>query len=428
MPVSKISAEPDKQYSTTTNVPSITWQDAGIVLPEENDILTGVIEDFQNAFNNELTFYNSKGDFLLSTPLGQLVTSLSAIISDRNRLLAFYLNQVDPSYAGGRMQDGIGRIYFIERFPASNTKVVGLCRGATGVQIPIGTKVRDRSGNTYAADSTYTIGDDGTVEVTFVCTQTGPVSCPAGTLTELYQLVPGWDSVINKKDGEVGKNVESPAQFEERRRNAVARNALNSNDSIMAALLTLDGVEDAYVTDNDEDSSIMIGNISLKPHSLYICVASLDSQLMRRNIATAIFNKKPPGCDMNGDVSVVIEDNSGLYSTPPTYTIRFSFAIQRQIYFNVVMARPQYMPSNAVDLIKNAIHNAFTGMDGSVKPRIGSQLLASEFYAPIHTLGTWANIITLRIGENAGDSDAVQMGINEIPALNKDNITVTFNG
>lgn len=422
-------------YIDKTSVPTLTWQDTGIALLEESAILQGVMNDFQNAFGNSLKFHNANNEFLLSTPQGQLATSIAALISDRNRLLAYYVNQVDPSYAIGRMQDGIGRIYFIERIPPENTKVVAVCSGATGVQIPQGTQVKDTSGNIYTADSTKTIGDDGTVEISFTCVNDGPVACPAGTLTQMYQLIQGWDSITNPKEGILGRYVENQAQFEQRRRQSVAKNSLNSVDSIMASLLSDVDIIDAYVTDNDESRTVTIGSVPLKPHSLYVCVAALDSEENRQKIATIIFNKKPPGCDMNGDTQVTIQDDQqikrngqdvSLYSTPPNYLISFSFAIDVAVTVKIVLARPQFMPSDGKNQIIEAIYSAFTGQDGSERPRIGSQILASQFYSPVLLLGTWARIRTLQIGRDSATGDTVKMGIHEMPVLNKSDIEVMF--
>lgn len=423
--------------NTDTNVPPLQWDETGITLPEESDILTGVIEDFQNAFGYQLKFYNNQGNFLLSTPQGQLATSIAAIISDRNRLLAYYVNQVDPSYATGRMQDGIGRIYFIERIKAEPTSVVGICRGLAGVQIPEGTKVQDQNGHLYEADRTYTIGDSGTVEVLFKCTEKGPIACAAHSL-QMYQLISGWDNVDNPIEGIVGRHAESQAQFEERRRQSIAKNSVNSVDSIMAALLNLteniNGKEasvcqDVYVVDNP-NGDYTTGNVKIKPHSIYVCVAASDTAEHRNAIAQTIWQKKPPGCDMTGEVAVTVADNSGLYSTPPIYNIYYTYAKEVPLKFYVKLAQPQFQPNDAAEQIKNAIMDAFNGTDGSSRPRIGSQVLASSFYGPVQKLGTWVRIVHLYIGRDLNsdpDAAVIQMDINEIPTLNKNNIRVSLN-
>ncbi|CAI3933171.1 baseplate J/gp47 family protein [Commensalibacter communis] len=421
-----------------TNVPTIVWNDDGIVLPEEDEIVNGFIQDILNIFPTALV-QDSNGKFLLSTPLGQLITSWSAIISDRNRLLAYYLNQVDPNYALGRMQDGIGRIYFIERRPETYTEVIGVCSGATGVVIPKGTSVIDGSRNKYLADKNYTIGDNGTIDATFVCQTAGAIECPANSLV-MNQTIVGWDSVNNPNIGIVGRNIESQAQFEQRRRQSVAGNSVNSVDSIMADLLKLTDAngspicQDAYVTENSLGEATTNGNVTLKPHSIFVCVAALDSFDNQQAIAKSIWRKKPPGCAMNGDVTVEISDDTKdddgqpLYSTPPTYQMTYQYAVDVSIYFNIVMTRSQDQPKNAEALIKDAVYNAFIGEDGSIRPRIGSEILSSDFLRSVLALGNWARVTSIQIARGGNFDNKVSMGINEMPNLTKDHIKVTFNG
>ena len=100
--------------SYTTNVPSITFDTTGLVLPEESDILSGVEADLNSAFGGNLSQS-------LSSPQGQLAQSLTAIIGSNNDTFAYIANQVDPSNASGSFQDAIGRIYFMTRIPATAT-------------------------------------------------------------------------------------------------------------------------------------------------------------------------------------------------------------------------------------------------------------------------------------------------------------------
>src|SRR5580693_2259582 len=98
----------------TTNVPPITFGPTGFQAPADSDILAGVQADIDAAFGGGL----NPG---LSTPQGQLASSQAAIISEANATFLYQANQVDPSYASGRMQDAIGRIYFLQRNPALPT-------------------------------------------------------------------------------------------------------------------------------------------------------------------------------------------------------------------------------------------------------------------------------------------------------------------
>lgn len=425
--------------SYTTNVTPLELTEDGVVLPEEGEILSGVIQDLQSAFGTNLKFYDENNKLLLSTPQGQLASSMAAIISDRNRLFAYYVNQINPNYALGRMQDAIGQIYFIDRRPATYTEVVGLCKGRANVTIQKGTPVIDTSNNIYTAKDDYTIGDDGLVNVTFICNKLGSIECAANSLS-LYQTIPGWDSVTNPNAGIIGRSVESQQQFEQRRRQSVAINSTNSIDSIMANLLTLTDnnddpiCQDVYVTENSTSSETVNGTVTLKPHSIYVCVAALSSPENNQSIAKTIWSKKPPGCDMTGNTTVTITDNQvdengkALYSSPPSYDIIYSYAQGTPIFFKIVMNSSPDQPNNAEALIKEAVVSSFNGDDGSSRPRIGSTILASVFYSTIYSLGSWARVVSIEVGKGSDYSNSVTVGINEVPTLSINNIEVDYNG
>lgn len=468
-----------------TNVTQLELSSSGISLPTESDVLKGVIQDFQNAFNGKLKFQkDSNNNFLLSTPQGQLVTSIAAIISDRNRLLAYYVNQVDPNYAVGRMQDGIGRIYFIERKRATKTTVVARCSGVAGTILPIGIKARDLQGNIYISvsqtEEERTFRDvevevvdkkglfvrdeqenpikktQSCANIIFECEEKGVITCPVGTLTDRYQVIQGWESIINVEgnDGIVGIADESQAQFEQRRRQSVARNSKNSVDSIMASLLTLDIIEDAYVienyTSNNTNEIDHYPNklpFELLPHSVYVCVylrtqinkstttTTTTTETPSEQIAKVIWKNKTPGCAMVGNETVLVTDDTTdsdgnyLYCDyrAPQYKISFDYAEKTDVYINVVMEDSKPIVGDPATLIKDKIYEVFTGQDGSKKPRIGSQIFASQFYYAVQSLGEWAKVIYLKIGlEGVGDQDKVQVAINQMPVLDKKNITVKF--
>ena len=172
--------------SGTTSVPRPTFSDKGFVVPPQQAILLGVLADLQAAFGGNL-------NPALETPQGQIASTETAIISDTNDTFLLLTQNVDPAYSSGRMQDGIGRIYFMERYPALPTAVQATCRGLQGVKIPAGVLAKAIDGSYYTATGAGTIGADGTVVIPFQCNTTGPIACPTGALNQVYQVIPGWD-------------------------------------------------------------------------------------------------------------------------------------------------------------------------------------------------------------------------------------------
>ena len=401
--------------SSTTSVPAATLGAAGFVAPAESDVLTGVMADISAAFGGGLN-----PD--LSTPQGQLASSLTAIIGDCNDAFAALANGVDPAFASGRMQDAIARIYFISRNPATATVVSCVCAGAAGTVIPSGTLVQDGAGYYYAATSAGTIPATGTLAMEFACPTTGPVSCPAGALS-LYQSVSGLTSVTNMVAGITGTDEEGRAAFEARRAATVEGNSIGSNAAILGGILAVAGVTDAYVTDNPTGAAVTTGGVSIAAHSVYASVVGGASSA----IALAILRKKPPGCGYTGGTTVTVADPNAAYAVAPSYEVSFDYATPTPVFVSVSLASSSSVPSDALTQIQAAAAAAFDGTDGGARARIASKLYASRFYAGIAALGAWAQIVEITIGTAAAPTGfTVQMDINQVPTLDPNDITLAL--
>ena len=395
----------------TTNVPAPTFGQSGFLAPAESAILAGALADLQAAFGGNL-------DTALTTPQGQLASSWTAVIGAAYSTFLYYTTQVDPAFSEGRMQDGIGRIYFIERNPALPTTVQATCVGAQGVTIPVGATAAALDGNLYICTQAGTFDATGILTLTFACTVTGPIACPAGTLTSIYQSIPGWDTISNPTDGVVGIDVESTSAFEARRSASVEKNAVGSLPSIRGAVLAVPNVLDAYVTENNTAAFQQVGDLVLQPYSLYVAVVGGDAAA----VAQAIWSKKMPGCGYNGNTTVTVLDQDSGYVPPyPAYPVTFQIANPVDILFSVVIARGPGIPGNAANLIQAAIVTAFAGLDGGPRARIATALLASRFYAPVAALGAWARILSITVGSSnapaatvTGAISGVTLGVNSV--------------
>jgi len=372
--------------SGTTSVPTISFTTNGFVVPAESAIVTGLQTDWNAAFDGNLDFS------IPSTPQSQLVVSQAAILGDMDNQLVQLFNSVDPAYAFGRMQDAIGRIYFLERNPAQSTILEIACTGLSGVIIPIGALVVDPSGNIYFCTGQITLAANGTGTATFAAQNTGPTPVP--DTVSIYQAIAGWDTV-SVSSGAVGNVVESRAAFEARREATVAANGAGFLPAIRGAVLKVSGVLDAYVTENDTASPVTVGGVTLAANSLYVCVAGGASAA----VAQAIWTKKNPGCAYTGNTTVVVQDTNSGYSPPyPSYNVTFEIPSGSAVCFNVTIVNSAQVPSTAQQQIANAIQSGFTGADGGLAAQIGSTIYASRYYADVALLGTWAQIVTIQVG------------------------------
>lgn len=377
-----------------TSVPSVSWNPAtGFIAPVASSVLAGVQADTNTAFGGSL-------NPALTTPQGQWNSSLTAVIVDKNAQFLAYTNQTNPSFATGRMQDAIGEIYFLTRNPAVATVVQATCSGGggTAVPIPVGALARDISGNIYTCTEAGTIpAAGGSIVLSFACITAGPILCPVGNLNQIYQTIPGWDSVTNASDGVVGSYVETRAAYETRRQASVAANSVGMIGSIIGQVAQVPGVIDYYGRENDSGSPVTVGGVTIAANSIYICVAGGASAL----IGQAIFNKKMPGCGYTGNTTVTAYDSNPLYASPIPYSVTYEVPSDLAFMFWVQVANGANVPSTAVTDIQTAINTAFLGEDGGPRARIGTTVYASRFYAGVASLPWFPSIISITIGTTA---------------------------
>lgn len=400
-----------------TSVPPIEFTPQGPIIPSDLDILAGVQIDINYAFGGGV-------NPALNTPQGQLASSTAAIISDKDAEIALLCNQVDPQFATGRFQDAIARIYFLERKPATSTVVSCILTGLAGTVVPAATLAQDTSGNTYTLLAAATIGAGGTVLGSFANIATGPMACPVGTLTQVFQAVPGWDAISNPTDGALGQNVESASEFEFRREQSVALNGRGTTQAINAAVFAVANVLDCLVLDNPSVSTVLKGstNFPLAPHSLYVAVVGG----IAADIAQAIWTKKDVGCSYNGNTNVTVIDSDGYEFPQPTYNVQFEIPAPLPILFAVQIINNPTLPSNIVTLIQNAIIAQFNGTNGSNRARIGSLILATAYFGVIASVASNVLLNSVLIGADTPTHNSVQVGIDQAPSISAGNISVTL--
>jgi len=405
----------------STSVPAVTFSKSGLLVPDEIDILNGRLADFSGALGGNMSTS-------LTSPQGQLATSDAAIIADKNDQLLAIVNQINPDYSDGRFQDGIGRIYFIDRIGATGTTVTATCTGLVKTKIPAGSTARDKKGYIYVSLADAIIPASGSVDVLFQNLTTGTIACPAGELDTIFKAVPGWSGITNAAAGVPGNDEETRANFEYRRRQSVAANARNTLNAIRAAVLSVEGVVDAWVTSNNTSEAKKMGasNYPVKANSIYVGVyggAAAD-------IAEAIWRKAPPGIPLNGETTYTITDRENYAAPYPEYEINWVTAKPVSVFVKVSLAKSDFLPSDIVTLTQAAISNAFNGSDGGSRARMGSSLSAGRFYADIYKIDVDNVVIELLTLSRDGTtfSTSVEFGIDEIPVLDVNNITVELVG
>jgi uncharacterized phage protein gp47/JayE len=308
------------------------------------------------------------------------------------------------------------------RNPASSTVVIATIGGLPGTYIPAGVLALDTSQNVYQLLGAVTIGLSGTIPAEFANVATGPIPCSAESLTQLYQTVPGWDTVTNAGAGIIGSDVESSQAFELRRQNSVALNSHGTTDAIFANVYAVAGVLDCYVIDNPSGNTVDYGstNYPLAPHSIYVAVVGGSASA----IAQAIWNAKDGGCNYNGNTTETVYDTR--YAAPqPAYPVTFNIPTGTPVYFAVTVTNAASLPSDYATLIKNAIVAQFNGENGNTPAGIASMILALSYTGAIFAAVPGVSLVSILVGlSGPATLNDVTMGIDQAPTLDVSNIMV----
>lgn len=412
-----------------TAVPPINITQEGVIIPNMDQVLRGRLADMAASI------INGSGD--VRSPQGQIALSETAILNDVYDKILILFNQINPDFSQGRFQDGIGQLYFMKRDQGRGTSVLATCYGRKGTIIKVGYRARDTRGNIYSSQEEKTIDETGFVELNFVNILNGAIPCSTGELNTILTPVSGWDRITNKAPGAIGTDIESASAFESRRRDSVAKNARNTDISILGALLETTNVLDAYVWSNRDTTVAEIGSTKFKvaPNSVYICVAGGSDA----DIAKTIFDKYNPSGGMVGDTNVIIRDAS--YNKPwPQYTMTWQRAKPLTIYFKVLLNNADANTPDIITAIKNRVIEVFNGTyepemcpditsATTTRERIAGRISSSRYYSPVIAVNpNLLDLITIQVSNDEGKTwvSSITPGVEQVPVIASDSILVEY--
>lgn len=363
------------------------------------------------------------------TPAGQLIDAQTYSIIEADNRLLFLANMFDPRKAQGIWQDALGKIYFLTRHPAVASTALITCTGRNGTFIPKGAQIRSIVDNTvWTCSKSVNIPQSGSVDVTFACDDTGPITAAPDTLTKIVTTIAGWDLATNKQAATPGQEEESQAAFEHRRYTSVALNSRSALESAYSRIAALDGVIAVCVRQNRSDNVRHIDKVALKPHSVFACVLGGKDE----DIAQALSDTVALGCEYTGTTEIKIKHPL----TRAEDTVRFTRPYERPLKILVTIRESDDInATTATDAIKNLIYQNFYGTAAaqqySTEPVLrvvmGTNLYSSRFISALAAAG-YQEVINLQMGLSPTEPsrDFIAIPINECPTLSLSDITIRW--
>lgn len=390
-------------------IPRIRFTDEGIVAPSREEITAALWQMMRDSFGANLTED-------ARTPQGQIVTSLTAAIVDDNDAKIELANNFDPFYAFGPFQDALARIYFIERKEAVPSVAMLEFMGIAGTPIPKGFILLDSSGREWI---TVEHGEVGGPLIAAVCSVTGPIQASPDTITVFKETIEGVDRVANPSAAAVGTDTESRANFELRRRDSVAANSKNMNNSVYGAVANLPGVIDAFVIDNPADTERLVGSTEypMIRNSLLVSVVGGDPY----EIAGMIMAKGGTGCAFVGNTTVIWRDEESKNAFKPEYEVKFLRTDHITVHFRLTVVDAEAISYANTEAAKRHIITGF--QSGERRGRIGGLVIGSAYLCGLDN----AAIRPVRLEVSTDGTtwlDHIQFGVDQFPVSSTENVTL----
>ncbi|ECC3553295.1 baseplate J/gp47 family protein [Salmonella enterica subsp. salamae] len=335
---------------------SATVTAEGISAPDYQTILDTLTSYFQQIYGSDAYLEPDSKD-------GQMVALVALAIHDANNTAISVYNCFSPATGYGAALASNVKINGIARKGATNSTVDLLLTGTAGTTITNGT-VKDTNNVIWRLPASVVIGVDGTVTATAICSKSGAVAAPAGTITTINTPTRGWTSVTNPAAATVGAPAETDAELRIRQGQSVAIPSITPFEGVDGAIANIAGVTRHKLYENDTGKTD--GN-GLPPHSISAIVDGGDVT----EIARIIRGNKGQGVRTWGKTSVTVPDK---YGNP--HIISFSRPTDVPVYGKITLTVFAGYTSQIGVQIQQAVADYINRL------MIGDQVLLSRIYSP----------------------------------------------
>lgn len=383
----------------------------GLIVNDTSQTRAQVEAEFKAVFGQDLITEPS-------TPQGVLITR---IVEDRDAIARNNVelaNQINPSVAGGIFLDALASLTGGSRRRATRSLIYDVVFGGVpSTLIPTGSIAESENGDQFETISPLIIGTNGTITGTLRATVYGEISVPVNSLNKVASSILGWETVTNPNAAVIGTQQESDVQLRRRRRQTLALQTTSVNEAIVSRLYDIEDVHSLYFLENFENTTQTISDITLKPHSIWVCVHGGSDT----DIAYALYSTKTAGAAYNGSESVLVTDSN----TGRQYEVNFDRPTTSEVRIRVTASKNSNLELQTLipDLVMNYVNGA---LDGDVSFRVGVSVSPFEISGAINQQEPFIKILNVELSTDGltWSNTTLDIKPNEIAVTQRGSISV----
>ena len=318
----------------TIKVP--TYDANGADLLRAADVTSNIEERFLASSE-----FGSGAQLAADKPLAQVVQPFAHELGQVYDLAQATIDARRRVSAEGVQLDNLGEAIGVPRQPATYSTVTLTLGGAPSTVIAAGKRGRIPGTDIYwALVDEVTIPGGGSIDGAAQCTVIGSYEASATSITEIADLVTGWDTVTNAAAATTGDEIETDSTYRRRQKESLSAGGTARPAAIRAALEKLDFVTAAAVIENLKLVTDARG-IEGKSYMPIVTPSGLSTE-QEELIILAIWLVTPAGIGpIAGTQQYVVTDDQG-YEQP----IAFQYGTDTEIYITLRLWTTDAYPSD----------------------------------------------------------------------------------
>ena len=376
-------------------------------LPQYVTRLGGV---WQTALGDDLSLATE-------TPQGQIIDGLAIVFTEIDEAIVALSNGHSLDRAQGVAQDDQADLLNVERRRATRSIVTATLGGIAGTNISINSRVATAANEVFATSAAVMIPAAGTIDVEMVSVNFGAIPASAGDLTQIIDVIAGWETATNTAAASLGMPEETQADFRLRYRRHVGRNASTPVQAIEGRLLEVMGVTDVLVRDNSTNASVTVQGQAIAARAVYAAVEGGTDAA----VAAGIYAAKTAGAPTVGATTVAVDQLDADGMAVGTVNVNFDRVTLTPITVTFTVTPGMDFPGDGLMRINENLVG-YVAQQGISNPIDSTRILAPILSVPGHMIGT----VTIAKKTGAGDiTDRANVALNEKLTLAAADITIT---
>jgi len=238
----------------------------------------------------------------------------------------------------------------------------------------------------------------------------GPFEQPTMAIDTISVPIAGWDSIINPIAAVTGRLQETDPELRERFRNSKFVQSANILESLIDALVNVEGVVDVKVYENDTDT-VSLEGVPAKSF-MPIVLGGLPT-----DIGNAIWQNKPTGISSTGDTTVQVVDSLGFI-----HNISYKRPTEIPIYVNIDVSSLGNLAGDAAATIRQNVVEY-----GVTNNFIGDDVIYSRLYTPVNAVpGHMINSLTVGTSPSPTGTSNITINFDQVATFLPANVIVTI--